>query len=959
MGRASITVDFNRDTDMDFARLDLSERLATLQEELPAGVESITVLPYVPPEFEAQSEQQFLQYTLTGPHTVESLREHLEEIVVPELTQIEGVALATAFGGRDRLIEVELDRDKISALGLSPYTIGQRVRDLDLVREAGAVREGSMEWVVTIRNRPGSVNDIRDAIVTVQDNRLVRVSDVAVVRDTYEDAYQFYRVDGRPAVQLRVVKKVRANTVRVADAVKARMANLERLSPDNAWFILDNDESEEIRRQLTDLRSRALVSAVVIFLVLLLFLRSFTSAGLVFATIAFSILISLNLIYFGGFSLNLLTLMGLAMGFGLIVDNSIVVLENVYRRWQGGEAAATAAELGSKQVVLPILASTLTTLIVFVPFVYLKGELRVFYIPLAVVVALTLFASLFVAFTFIPALAARLLQRDGPGKEEGVLEEVEVAPLHARPLYVRFYASLVGWTLRNSWAAVTIAVLAVGGSYYLFNKYVTRGVVWGTGWGQETFIAINLRLPRGSDLERTDQLARFFEERLERMPEIERFVTNVGGTYGFIRVTFPDSLEFTNVPVAIKDQLFAYSLGFSGAEVRVFGYGPSFYGGGGGAPNYSITVLGYNYERVESIAENLGTRLRRLSRVREVDTNASAGWFQRDKASEFVVDIDRSALSRYDLSVTDLVRQIGAAVQGQVALDQIKVAGEEIRYDVKLEGNREVDLVELRETIVSAPDGTGLRLGDVVAITSKELLARIRRENQQYERRVAYEFRGPRKLGDLVHDAVIEATGVPPGYTVKKEDSWRWSDEQRLQVYMVLAVSILLIYMVTAALFESLRQPLCVLFTVPMALIGVFLMFFYTDASFTREAYIGVIMMGGIVVNNSILLVDHINRIRAELGRSLREAILEGTLQRVRPILMTTATTVLGLLPLVLFSEAADSNIWNALAYALIGGLLSSTFLVLTVTPALYFLFERGVRRATVRVATPAPVGAD
>jgi HAE1 family hydrophobic/amphiphilic exporter-1 len=385
--------------------------------------------------------------------------------------------------------------------------------------------------------------------------------------------------------------------------------------------------------------------------------------------------------------------------------------------------------------------------------------------------------------------------------------------------------------------------------------------------------------------------------------------------------------------------------------VRVYGYGPSFYGGGGSPPQYNIQILGYNYEKVRDIADDLGRRLTRMSRIRDVDTNASGNWYEADKATEFVVDIDRDALARYDMTVQEFVGRMSAVIRGQTRQDLLKIGGEELRLDVKVEGFREVDLRDLQETIITASNGTAIRIGDVVTVYPKEILARIRRENQQYERTVAYEFRGPTKLGDLVRDAVLEATVLPPGYTIKEAERWRWSDEEREQIYMVLAISILLIYMVTAALFESMKQPLCVLLTVPMALIGVFLIFFYANATFTREAYIGVIMMGGIVVNNAILLVDHINQTRRQGGLSLEQAILQGTLERVRPILMTTTTTVLGLLPLVLFSEGADANIWNALAYALIGGLLSSTFFVLTTTPALYYLFE-GDRR---KVAEAAP----
>lgn len=942
-GLATINVEFARDTDMDFARLDLSERMATLEEsELPPGVLSVVVEPYVPREFRNQQWNPVLRYTFTGARTLESLREHLNDVVIPELSQIEGVALVRAYGGRERLLEIELDRELMNAMGVGLGDVASSIGELDLVREAGAVREGDRQWTLTIRNRPASALEIESTIVNSDGGRIVRLSDVAVVRDTYEDVRSHYRVNSRPAVGVSITKEIGANAVRVADRVKERMGVVEARNPPNTRFILDYDESREIRRQLSDLRSRAAVSVFVILGVLLLFLGSIRSAVVIFSSIAFSILISLNLIFFSGYSLNLLTLTGLALAFGLIVDNSIVVLENVYRRWQQGDDRTIAVTKGASDVLLPIIAATATTLIVVAPFVYLKGELRVYYLPLGVVVALTLLASLMVAFTFIPALVGKIL----PARESAPqsAEPANVPP----PAYVRFYRGLLGLTLRWPWMVVAIGLSALGGSTYLFQNYVNRGMFFGGGWGQEDRIDINIEFPQGTDIERTDELTGYFEERLRQMPEVEKFVTRVQDSeHSNIRVTFPDELQNTNIPVSIKDQLFAFSLGFSGVDVRVIGYGPSFYGGGSSPPNYSIQVLGYNYERVREIAENLAGRLERFPRVRDVNPNAS-GFYSRDRSSEFVVDIRRDVVARHGLSVTQLVGDIGRTVRGRVSQNQLKIGGDEVRYDVKLEGNREVDLHRLRQTLLLTPEGDPVRLGELVTIESREVLAQILREDQQYERTVAYEFRGPYKLGDVYHNTIIDGTEVPPGYTVKKADRYRWGAEEQSQLAMVLGLALVLVYMVTAALFESARQPLCVVLTVPMALIGVFLLFFFLDANFTGEAWMGVIMMCGIVVNNAILLVDNINRHRRESSLGLEAAIVRGTEERVRPILMTTTTTILALLPLVLFSETADSNIWNALAYSLIGGLASSTFLVLTATPALYYLFESAKARATL-----------
>ena len=950
-GVGAVEVEFGREVDMDFARLELSEKLAVLDETLPPDAMRPVVEPYVPEEFESQS-RPFLRYTLTGPFTTEALRTLLDETVAPELRQVEGVADVQGFGGRERVLEVALDERKILALGLTPDVVRQKVAELEDVREAGLVSRGGMQYTLAVRETAGNAARIRRLPLLTDQGRVVRLEDVAVVRDTYEEPRGFYRIDGQPAVSFQVVKEIGTNVVEVADAVKARVEQVGGRLPGGARVILDDDESEAVRAQLTDLRGRALSSALIVFVVLFFFLRSFRSAAIVFSSIAFAALLTLNLIYFGGLTLNVLTLMGLAMGFGLIIDNAVVVLENVFRHARTAPDAEHAAERGAREMVLPVLAATLTTIIVFIPFVYLQGELRLFYVPLAIVVGFTNLASLLVTFTFTPALAARLLGSRVARIRERVRDE-------RPPLYQRLYAALVGATLRRPWVAVAASVLALAGSAWLFEKYVTRGTVWQPWYEEDSYIQMNFDLPRGEELERTDELVRYFEDRLRAMPEVSRFVTNVyGQAAAQMRVEFPDSLQQTAVPLSVKEQLEAYSHQYGGAEVRVYGYGPSFYGGGSSPPNYSIQVLGYNYERVREIAEDVGRRLRNFSRIQDVDTNSSGAWYQRDKATEVVLNVDRAALAAHGLTAREVVDRVSAAVGRNGARGRLRVADEEVRFGVALDGHQRMDVQQLRELLIPGPGGGAVRLADVASVGEREVLNRIVREDQQYQRTVSYEFRGPNKLGDKVHEAVMKATRLPPGYTLVGREEWKWSDDERAQIYGVLAVSLILVFMVTAALFESLRQPLCVLLTVPMALIGVFLTFFFTGASFTREAFIGVIMMGGVVTNNATLLVDHVNQLRRAAALPLHDAVLRGTLERVRPILMTSAVTILGLLPLVVASEAADANIWNALGYALLGGLASSTVLVLTVTPALYLLFERRPERRRARAADAAAAAA-
>ncbi|HEX8246338.1 MAG TPA: efflux RND transporter permease subunit, partial [Longimicrobium sp.] len=704
---------------------------------------------YVPPEFEKQ-RKPFLLYTITGPYTIEALRRHVDDELAPDLRQVAGVADVRAWGGRDRVLEVELDEAKILGLGLDPEDVRTRVGSLEFVREAGAVRQGGMLYTVAIRERPATVADVRRMPLLTDHGRLVRLQDVARVRDTFDDPASFYRIDGQPAVSFQVYKEAGTNVVAVADRVKARLRQTRASLPAGARLILDDDESQAVRSQLTDLRWRAIFSALVVFIVLFAFLRSFRSAAIVFSSIAFAVLITLNLVYFGGLTLNVLTLMGLAMGFGVVIDNAVVVLENIYRRARPGEDPAAAAERGAKEVVLAVLAATATNVIVFVPFVYLQGEVRLFYVPLAIVVGLTNLASLLAAFSFTPALASRLLGR-------------RALSIHRRegagpPWYTRVYASMVGFTLRRPWVAVAIPVLLLAGSGYLFQKYVTRGTLWRPWWDEDSYIRITVEQPRGEELANTDALARQFEQKLAEMPEVARFTTRVYPQAADIRVDFPDSLQETAIPVAIKEQMEAYSHLFGGSEVRVFGYGPSFYGGGGSPPNYTIRVLGYNYEQVRAIAEDLGERLKRFSRIQDVDTNASGQWFEHDKATEVAVRIDRRRLAMHALTAQAVVRRVAAAVGRDSRRSYLRVGDEELSFSVRLSGSETLDVQKLQALVIPAPGGEPVRLGDVAQVGEREVLSRILREDQQYQRTVAYEFRGPAKLGDRVQEAVIGST---------------------------------------------------------------------------------------------------------------------------------------------------------------------------------------------------------
>jgi multidrug efflux pump subunit AcrB len=490
---------------------------------------------------------------------------------------------------------------------------------------------------------------------------------------------------------------------------------------------------------------------------------------------------------------------------------------------------------------------------------------------------------------------------------------------------------------------VTSAFLLLVVSAWLFWEAVPRARTW-AGLGDQTFLNVQIAMPAGTELERTDEIAHRIESRLGEIPVVDRYATRVDPGHASIHLTFPDSLAATRVPLAVKERLIAHSRTLGGAMVGVYGFGPGFQGGGGGAPSYGLELKGYDYGELERIADDLTKRLKRFPRIREVDPDAAGHWFERQRESELVLTPDRERLAAYDVTAKELLERMAAYSAGETTRDVAIVAGEEVDLSVKIEGAEEADVDALLDLALAKEGGAPVRVGDVASVLDRTTTGRIVREDQQYQRILTYEFRGPRKLGDRVRDAVVAATVLPAGYELKAERSfWEYEEGEKGELALVVALALALVYMVTAALFESLTAPLVVLAAVPLALIGVFLLYFYRGETFTREAWIGVVMMAGIVVNNAILVVDRIGALRRGAdgpALGLHEAAVRGTRERVRPILMTTGTTVLGLLPLVVFTEPGTEGLWRALALATMGGLAASTLLVLVTIPALYVVVK-------------------
>ncbi|MFQ5676611.1 MAG: efflux RND transporter permease subunit, partial [bacterium] len=508
------------------------------------------------------------------------------------------------------------------------------------------------------------------------------------------------------------------------------------------------------------------------------------------------------------------------------------------------------------------------------------------------------------------------------------------------------YHRFLALALRQKSLTIFLTLAIFAGSYTLFDKYVTKGRIW--SWAADTYLVAYINMPTGAEISRTDEIVKKFEESVVENTNISRVFANVTSDYGRVEITFPEKVQQSAFPLILKEQLTSQAVQIAGPNVGVYGFGPGFYSGGGSAPQFRLQVLGYNYNEVKRIAEDLGRKLEQNPRIREVDTNGSFGYGGRDDLFEMALKVDRQNLKRFHLTTAEVLQQIQSYLRESLDWQHIKVAGKELNYRTKMRGYRDFSIDELKNLFIETSKGEKVRLGEIASIGERKALAEIVREDQQFLRWVSFEYRGPWKFGDRLVANVIKNTKLPYGYKLKRATFFFLTEEEKKQIYWVLAFALLLVYMVTAGLFESLVQPFVVILAVPLALVGVFLIFYLTETNFDRSAYIGVILLAGIVVNNSIILVHHINNLRQK-GLAVFDALIQAASDRIRPILMTSATTVLGLLPLVLFSKAEES-IWYALSLATIGGLLSSTLLVWVVIPVVYGVLWKVIKSRMAKI---------
>jgi HAE1 family hydrophobic/amphiphilic exporter-1 len=936
-GQSTITVEFNWGTNMDVALQDLRDRLDRARRSLPHDADAPVLFRYDP------AMMPVLVVTLAGEVGPEQLKRLADDVVRPRLERVDGVAAVSVWGGVTREIQVLVDPARLRGYGLTLAQVEAALRTENQDVPGGEVREGTRRYVVRVPGEFRDLKDLQSVVVSGSDGTAVRLADLAQIRDDYAEVSQLARLNGQPGVLLWVQKQSGANTVEVVRRVKAALKQLGAELPGNIRYVPVFDQSTFIEASIRDLARNLLAGSLLAVAVIFFFLRNWRTTLVISLSIPVAVIAAFSMIYFSGQTLNMISLGGLALGVGLMVDDSIVVLENIYRHRQEGLAPFAAAVSGAKEVTSAVIASTLTTVAVFLPVVFVKGMAAQLFTPMALTVSFALLASLYAALTLVPMVSARMLERKpqegrpSPGPLARVMERTG-AWLDA--LYAR-YRTLLAWALAHR----RLVVLGAAG---LFLVSVLAAPLVGTEFmptldrGQ---VNITVEMPAGTDLDVTNRVVAEIESRVAALPEVDAVVASVGTAGGMglgggatdqasVRLQLKDRSERKRSAAQVAEDLRRSLPRFPGVNLWVDAPGSIFTSrmlGGTSAP-FELALKGDELDVLKGLADRLLRLVRETPGTRQVRSS----WEQVRPEAHVLVDRDRAAA--YGLSVGQVAAAIRAAVQGDV-VTKYRVGGDEIDVRVRFPEEARRDVASLKTMPLLSGRGTEVLLQDVAEVRPGTGPTTVQRRNQTRVVSITSQLAG-RSLGDVVADVrqKVAQLALPPGYWVEYTGEAEQMREAFGALLVSLALAVVLIYLVLAAQFESFFFPFVVMFSVPVAATGIVAGLLLTGRAFSVPAFVGAILTVGIVTKNAIVLVDYINQLR-QRGLSRDEAIMRAGPVRLRPILMTTGTTVMAMLPVAIgIGEGAETQ--APLATAVVGGLLFSTMVTLVLVPVVYSIFD-------------------
>ena len=935
-GNTRVRMTFVWGTDINDAATEVRSKLETELEELPEEVSRPNVR-----KFDVNAFPVVVVGISSKLDPVE-LTTLIEEQIRYRFAQVPGVAQVDAWGGYNRELRVELDQARVRALGLPLNEILSSIRDANLDLPAGSIEAGRYEVTLRAPAEFKSIADIEDVVVAVREGSPVRLGQIAEVKDTYERLTRHVRINNELGIRLAIRKEAGANTVEVATAILDEIEDINRDFPQIEALAVIN-QGNYIERSIQNVANSVLYGGALAVLVLLFFLRNLPSTLVIALAIPISVVATFALVYFAGFTLNLMTLGGLALGVGMMVDSSIVVLEAIFRKHDEEHTDSTNASIAAAVEVGPaIVASTITTLVIFLPVIFIQGVSGILFRELAYVIAFALITSLIISLSVVPMLAARMLSKRDTKQRTGPIAKLNAIATRGFDALDNGYRDLLVWVLRNRAITIGSTLLVLAATVLLVPKLGTEFLPP----SDEGEVRVSGEMEVGTRLDLVDAQTRKLEQIvIDNVPEMTSWVTSVGasgwnpgdGGTGDIRIALVPLSERTRSNTEIAADLRAKLDGqIPGMTVRTRAPQGQFLLErvlGSSDNGLTVEVRGYDLETLELLANRALSAMSEIEGLTDLDAEIDQGAPQQE------ISIDRAKAADIGVSVREVSEAIETAIAGSRAGEYRTDDGYAYRILVQLADAQSLSIDEVLDLTIRSDTGQDVALRNLVSTDFGRGPTVIRRKDQQRVLSIDANVAG-RDLGSVAQDvqAALDQIPTPSGYEFHLTGSVEEQKEASSELVLALGLSLVLVYMVLACQYESLRDPLIVMCSVPLAAIGVILMLFITNTTLNIQSYIGCIMLGGIVVNNAILLVDQTGHLR-RTGLDTNQAIAEAGRRRLRPILMTSLTTILGLLPLALgFGEGADAQ--APLARAVIGGLLTSMLTTLILVPAVYSILH-------------------
>jgi HAE1 family hydrophobic/amphiphilic exporter-1 len=935
-GRSRVRVAFTWGADLDVAANDIRDRIDRVLGRLPEDMERPMIRKFDLSAF------PILIMGISSNLNPLDMRLLVENQVKYRIERVPGVAAVDIRGGFYREIHVDLRSEKLKSLGLSPDGVIAAMRNENRNIPAGLYDKGNLEVLVRTQGEYASLEEIRNTVIAIRDGMPIQIRDVADVVDSWEEIRQLTRIDGKPGLRISINKQSGANTVKAAQAVLAEIDRINRDIP-QIKIIPIIDTSKYIDQSIKNVGTSVLLGGILAVVILFLFLRNISSTMIIATAIPISVIATFGVMYFGGFTLNMMTFGALALGIGMLVDSAIVVLENIYRHREQGQSPVQSALDGTSEVWSAIVASILTTIVVFLPVVFIRGMSGIMFQQMAYVVSFSLFCSLVVALTLIPMLSSRFLRYQSVKhyKGESKLHKIYALSEDTFKKTEKRYGRLLEWSLshRKTVVLVTFGLFLIS---VLLVRFIGVELMPAADEGE---VRVTVEMAVGTKLEVLDQTALVVENIINKsVPEMTSMLTRVGGG-GYrssgghtaeLRVTLVSKKNRRRSSEDIANHLRGVLSNLPGVKIRTrAGQGLFLLRmGTSSTDNINVEVRGYDLETAQRLALNVEKAVRRVSGI--TDTQIS----RQEGSPEQVIRIDRKKAADLGLSVS----RIGDALETTVGGTQAsfyREGGKQYRILVRLNEEDRKDLEDLLDLTVVNNRGEPVILRNVVVAVPHEGPVSLERKDQERILTIRANFT-ERDMGSVISDIrqELRSIPVPKNFAILFGGDYEEQQKAFRELMFGFILAVFLVYMVMAGQFESFKDPFVVLFSIPMALIGIVVTMILTGTIFSMQAFIGCIMLAGIVVNNAILLVDYTNQLRRKEDLPLLEAIRLSGSRRLRPILMTTFTTVLGLLPLS-FGLGEGGEAQAPLARVVIGGLLSSTLITLVLIPVVYSFFEQ------------------